>query len=58
MLPIPRMRLTAGDNDNQVSAGCIRDAQRWERCVDLVRINQDSVNYPCKTGLGAMKAES
>lgn len=47
------MRLTAGNNDNQVSAGCIRDAQRWERCVDLVRISQDSVNY-----LGATKAES
>lgn len=59
------MRLTAGNNDNKVSAGCICDSEMWKTyiyiyaCVYvymlyvfLVGISHGIINYPCEFRLG------
>lgn len=39
MSPVP-MRLTAGNNDNKVSVGCIDDAERWKRDMGVLGQNE------------------
>lgn len=47
------MRLTAGNNDNKVSVGCICDAEMWKIYIYVIYVlGHDIINYPCKFRLG------